>query len=100
MKAAPESGFIVDASFAVAWVHSGQATPETDTALRTFLDGIPARAPALWPFEVANTLIVLLRRGKLDRSECDEAIERLSKPPVVIEHVEGRVVFGSISQLA
>ena len=53
---------IVDASVAIAWVHPGQATPETDALLAEVNAGAILVVPALWPVETANALVVLERR--------------------------------------
>ena len=56
---------IVDASMAVAWVHPGQATPQTDALLAKVGQGTNVVVPALWPVEIANVLLVLERLDKL-----------------------------------
>jgi len=52
---------IIDASVAVAWVHPGQATPQTDALLAKVGQGAVVTVPALWPVEMANVLLVLER---------------------------------------
>ncbi len=56
--------FVADASVAVSWVVGTQATAETDRLLDAVMAGRGIIVPSLWPFEVANTLLVLLRRKR------------------------------------
>jgi hypothetical protein len=58
-KAGDTDAFVADASVGIAWSVLSQATPATEHLLdrvETFL------VPVLWPFEVANALLTLLRR--------------------------------------
>ena len=61
--------FVADASVAVAWVHPAQATPHTAAMLDAIAEGATLEVPALWPLEVANALLVLVRRRKLAEAE-------------------------------
>jgi predicted nucleic acid-binding protein len=99
MKADSES-FVIDASVAVAWVHPSQAIEYSNSVLRAFLGGARLHAPSLWPTEVANALIVLLRRGKLTKDEREDALRRLSKLSIIIDHEGPNNAFTRISDLA
>jgi hypothetical protein len=57
--------FVVDASIGIAWVHPAQATTQSQALLDLVAGGAVVRAPALWPLETANALLVLTRRGNL-----------------------------------
>ena len=92
--------FVIDASVAVAWVHPAQATPETETLLNAVADGAVLEAPALWPLEVANALLVLVRRGKLSDSERTTALGWLVRLAVKIDHEMSALAFTKISSLA
>jgi hypothetical protein len=56
--------FVADASVAVSWVVAAQSSPATDRLLDHLNAGFDIVVPALWPYEVANSLLTLLRRGK------------------------------------
>ena len=77
--------FVADASVAIGWVHPGQATPETAAMLDALAEGATLDVPALWPLEVANALIVLVRRGRLRHEEREAALVkvagRVAHPP-------------------
>lgn len=91
---------IVDASLAIAWVHPGQATPETDRLLAEVGTGTAVIVPALWPVETANVLLVLERRGKLTGDERMTAVEALTSLGVEIDHEMSALAFTRLSQLA
>jgi predicted nucleic acid-binding protein len=60
--------FVADASVAMAWVLQSQSSPEAIRLLDETGSGCFA-VPAVWPFEVANTLAMMLRRRKVSRDE-------------------------------
>ena len=92
--------FVADASVAVAWVHPAQATPETAAMLDTIADGATLEVPALWPLEVANALLVLARRGKLDEDERMIGLGWLQGLPVRIDADAATLAFSRLSELA
>jgi predicted nucleic acid-binding protein len=66
---------VLDNSVTTGWVHPDQATAYS-TAL---LDGLPRYqpvAPALWPLEFGNTMLVLLRRKRLTGPQWRSALAR------------------------
>jgi predicted nucleic acid-binding protein len=93
-------GFVVDASVAVAWVHPGQATVETDRLLERVYEGAPIEVPALWPVEVSNALLVLERRKKVTRAERETALTALRKLSVKVDHEMAGLAFTKLSDLA
>ena len=56
--------------------------------------------PALWPFEVTNSLLVLLRRKRIVAEERDRALAAFSRFPFVVDDEGPRLAFGRISELA
>lgn len=92
--------FVADASVAIAWVHPGQATAESDTWLDGLAAGDSLVVPALWPLEVANALIVLRRRRKLTADESRAAIEMIRQLPATVDQEAGSVAFTEFVGLA
>jgi len=92
--------FVADASIAVAWVHPGQATPETDSMLEAIAGGATLEVPALWPLEVANALTVLVRRRKLTKEDRRLGLSRLRELPVTVDHEMAALAFTTLSDLA
>jgi len=70
--------FVLDASVAIAWVVSSQATPYT-RRIRIRAKREPYHVPAIFTAEVTNVLVVLERRGILTEAGSDAAAEVLSR---------------------
>jgi predicted nucleic acid-binding protein len=75
------TGFVVDASVAIAWLFEDEATPETEAVLDR-LAHEEAHAPGLWELEVANVVLFAERRGRLSEAESARIIERLRGLPI------------------
>jgi len=67
-------GFVADASVAVAWAVPSRASMRTDSLLDAVASGTPLIVPSIWPFEVANALLVLVRRKKIMPADRDQAL--------------------------
>jgi predicted nucleic acid-binding protein len=93
-------GFIADSSVGVAWAVPAQASNATDGLLDELAVGTPVVVPTLWPFEVANALLVLLRRKKILAPERDRALGALSRLPLVVDDEGSRLALWRISELA
>lgn len=75
--------FVLDASIAVAW-HLPDESAEYAGRILDTLRGGKALAPAVWPLEVANALVVAERRGRLAPGEASRASMLLSALPIVV----------------
>jgi predicted nucleic acid-binding protein len=93
-------GFIADASVGVAWAIHSQASEATDGLLDQVAAGAPLVVPVLWPLEVANSLLVLVRRKRILAEDCDRARGALGRLPLVVDEEGARLAFGRISELA
>lgn len=56
--------FVLDNSVAIAWCFEGEQTPALLALLQRTAE-LGAFAPALWPLEAVNALLVAERRGRL-----------------------------------
>jgi predicted nucleic acid-binding protein len=92
--------FVADASIGVAWVHPAQATPQTEAMLQAVYDGAVVEAPALWPLEVANALLVLVRRNKLSAAERQRSLIALQNLSLELDHEMSSLAFSKLSKLA
>ena len=92
--------FVVDASVAIAWVHPSQATKETAAMLDAIADGATLEVPALWPLEVANALMVLVRRRKLAEDDRQAGLGWLRGLRVRVDHEMSALAFSRLSELA
>jgi predicted nucleic acid-binding protein len=92
--------FVADASVAVGWVHPAQATRQTAAMLEAIADGATLEVPALWPLEVANALIVLVRRRKLTEDERQAGLGWLRGLRLRLDHDMASLAFSRLSELA
>jgi predicted nucleic acid-binding protein len=93
-------GFVADSSVGVAWAVASQAGHATDALLDKIAKGTPVFVPALWPFEVANCLLVLQRRRRCLPEDRDQALAALDRLPLSVDEEGFRLAFGKVSQLA
>lgn len=91
---------MIDASVAIAWVHPAQATAITHELLGSVESGAMVEAPAMWTLEVANALLVLVRRGKLRDSERTIALNSLSRLSIKLDFEMATHAFTVVSNLA
>ena len=92
--------FIADASVAIGWVHPAQATSETAAMLDAIDAGMVLEVPALWPLEVADALLVLVRRRKLTEDDRETGLGWLRGLPIRMDHEMGALAFSKLSDLA
>jgi len=92
--------FIADASVAIGWVHPAQATSETAAILDAIEAGAVLEVPALWPLEVANTLLVLVRRRRLTEDDRQTGLSWLRGLPIRMDHEMASLAFSKLSELA
>jgi uncharacterized protein (TIGR03382 family) len=92
--------FVADASVAIGWVHPAQATKQTAAMLDAIADGATLDVPALWPLEVANALLVLVRRRKLSEDERQAGRGWLRGLRLRVDHEMSALAFSRLSELA
>jgi predicted nucleic acid-binding protein len=90
---------VVDSSVALSWCFSDEADAYAEATLQA-LRGAEARAPSLWPFEVANGLWMGQRRGRLDVTETREALSALAALPIHVETATHQRALGAVLDLA
>lgn len=93
-------GFVADSSVAISWVAKSQATEATDHLLDNVASGTPFIVPVLWTFEVANSLLALVRRKRIHSEECSKARQFLSRLAPIIDDEGTQQALGEITELA
>lgn len=94
------SGFVLDASVTLCWLFENQATAYTEFVLDRLGRREEALTPAIWPFEVANALVVAERRKLLRPAQSAAFIEELSQLPLRIEPAGGERAFREVLEAA
>jgi predicted nucleic acid-binding protein len=94
------SGFVADSSVGVAWAAASQSSDETRSLLDEVAAGRPCVIPGLWMFEVANTLLVLVRRRRISADEYARARHDLTELRPVVDDEGPHLAFGETLELA
>jgi predicted nucleic acid-binding protein len=92
--------FVADPSVAVGWVHPAQSTKETAAMLDAIADGATLEVPSLWTPEVANALLVLVRRRKLTEGDRQAGLGWLRGLRLRLDHDMASLAFSRLSDLA
>lgn len=80
------SDLVLDASVAMCWLFEDQATAYTDSILDRLAGGQQARAPAIWPFEIGNVLVVAERRKLITPAQSAAFLAATSELPIRTAH--------------
>ena len=93
-------GFVADSSVAVAWAVFSQSSEATEHLLNSVASGTPFVVPVLWTFEVANALLVLARRKRIEAEQCARARRALRLLTPIVDEEGPRAALGKIADLA
>jgi predicted nucleic acid-binding protein len=77
--------FVVDASVALAWCFEDEATDWTDEFLERLRQGDRIIVPAHWAAEVANALLMGVRRKRIKPEQPQQLWEELGRLPIDTE---------------
>lgn len=76
--------FVLDASVALAWCFSDEATPRTIELLES-LTSDKALAPSIWTLEIGNILIGAQRKKKISYADITRFLEMLKNINIEID---------------
>jgi predicted nucleic acid-binding protein len=92
--------FVADSSIGVSWVHPNQRTDAAGRLLEDVQDGSVVHVASLWPLEVANSLVVAVRRRAMTEQERRTALLFLSRLSFVIDSEASALAWTTVSDLA
>jgi predicted nucleic acid-binding protein len=75
---------VIDASLASAWCFPDERTAYANGVLRAVSSSVEAFAPRLWAYEVRNSVLMGLRRGRISKGDAEEAGNPLQRNQVVV----------------
>ena len=75
------AGFVIDNSVVMAWCFGDEGRTYSDDVLES-LGSTEAIAPAIWPLEIGNVLVVAERRKRLSKSASIRFIALINDPPI------------------
>jgi predicted nucleic acid-binding protein len=94
------AAFVIDASAALAWCFSDEASEATNALLTRLQKGDEAVVPAHWPAEVANALLMAVRRQRISSEDARRFLEDVDLLPIRIDIVTQKLVRLHILPLA
>jgi predicted nucleic acid-binding protein len=100
MKADVIRRIVLDASVAVAWCFEDESTGLADGVLDLLSAGTEVLAPAIWPFEVANALLMAERRKRIKVAQASAFLQRLAGLPISIDPIQPGTAFNQILSVA
>ena len=100
MKAAATKRFVLDASVTLAWCFPDERTAYAEAALDLLANGAGAIAPAIWPFEVANALLVGEKRKRVTVAQVTAILQRVADLPISVEPAQIGHAFQQVIALA
>jgi predicted nucleic acid-binding protein len=92
--------FVADSSVGIAWIHPSQANELTKNLLEEAKNGAAIYVPALWHLEIANALLVAVRRKLLSEAQRQTGLTLLSQLRIIIDDETNRLAFSTISEMA
>ncbi len=93
-------GFVADSSVGVAWAVLSQSSDAAADLLNDVASGAALVVPVLWTFEVANSLLVLVRRNRITPQQCARACGELMRLNPIADEEGPRLALSKISDLA
>src|SRR5712672_872534 len=71
---------VIDASMTSAWCFPDEKTAYTDAVFRAvFSSSVDAVAPGLWAYEVRNSVLMGLRRGRISKPDTEQFLASLNE---------------------
>jgi predicted nucleic acid-binding protein len=91
--------FVLDASVALAWCFSDEATPATANLLDR-LEADTAHVPAIWPLEVGNILVIAERKKRIHYADISRLLQLFNEINILIDEQTAARGFHEIISLA
>lgn len=90
--------FVVDNSVVMSWCFHDETDKYADAVLG-YLENYSAFAPAIWPLEVSNVLLVAQRRNRISQADSSRFISLLTELPIFVEQESPERMFSEIFAL-
>jgi predicted nucleic acid-binding protein len=94
------SRFVLDASVVLAWCFADENSAMAQHVGGMFKRGDTAVAPAFFPHEVLNALLMGQKRKRISKELVRSFLDDLATLPIMLEQFPARVVFERIQHLS
>jgi len=92
--------FVPDASATLAWLLESETSDWSEVLLERFGSGYTAVVPSHWALEVANALLVAVRRGRIDKKNSVELFRGLLALPIRVDTCSSEAIFRQVFAFA
>jgi predicted nucleic acid-binding protein len=92
--------FVIDASATLPWCFADEATEATNAVLTRLRTADEAIVPAHWPVEVANALLIAVRRQRISPQDAHQFLLDLEFLPIRVEPTSKNLVRAGVLPLA
>ena len=92
--------FVIDASATLPWCFADEATAATNAVLTRLRTGDEAIVPAHWPVEVANALLIAVRRQRISPDDAHQFLLDLEFLPNRVEATTKNLVRAGVFPVA
>ncbi len=92
--------FVADASVGLGWVHPSQASEISRRLMQEAEAGSPIVVPSIWHLELANALLVAVRRKLMTDSQRRTALNLLGQLRVIVDEETSTRAFSVTSEVA
>ncbi|PZA10864.1 PIN domain nuclease [Rhodopseudomonas palustris] len=90
--------FVIDASVAAAYCFDDEDEPIADAAFARLHGSATAVAPALFWFELRNTLLVGSRRGRIDSQQIKRVLDRINRAAITFDRLPSADALFDLAQ--
>jgi predicted nucleic acid-binding protein len=87
--------FVLDASVAVAWCFVDETSTYTEGVLDLLIEET-AVVPVVWPFEVANALLMGERRLRATSRQTTDSLQHLLDLPIAVDDATFSTAWGPV----
>ena len=94
------SDFVVDASATLAWCFRDESVGWVDGLFQRLTSDSQAFVPRHWAFEVANSFLIAMRRGRAKRQELQRAFQNLASLPIYTDMTSDTTIFTTLVTFA
>lgn len=88
--------FVPDASATLAWFFEDETSDWREALLASLKSGDSAVVPKHWPVEVANALLMAVRRGRISKDKTARLFGDLLALPIRIDPAGSATTFGQV----
>lgn len=79
------SEFVLDNTVTMAWCFPDETSDYSDGVLNLLAADGAAVVPVLWPYEVANVLLLAVRKTRIPRAKAAEFVEELESFRITVD---------------